>query len=117
MPKFVIKKMSEKEAWKTTYAGHDIMVVNGLKARLYIDGREVEGETGFPIRTSCFFETEIGKHETLFVFVTSDAAGALTGTMLIGKKLKVEHGLLNKDNEFRSLVPFNGSADVVSAES
>lgn len=95
---------SEHEAWIAEYNGHQIMVVNGLKTTLVIDGVEQDKKNG--INTKVALLGKLPEGETVIVFIAGKF-NSYEVHLVIGTEVDMQYGTINKNNEFKSGKPEN----------
>ncbi len=92
-------KLKGKEAWVTTYDGHEIKVVNKLHVTMYIDGNEVAKQKGL-LSSKIILQSVIpdtDKVVVAYVYQKSSADLIATCDFIIGDIVPTEYGFQHKD--------------------
>lgn len=93
------EKLKGKEAWVTSYNGHEIKVVNKLHVTMYIDGNEVAKQKGL-LSSKVILQAVIPDTDKVivaYVYQKSSADLIATCDFIIGDLIPAEYGFQHKD--------------------
>lgn len=92
-------KLKGKEAWITSYNGHEIKVVNKIHVTMYIDGKEVAKQKGL-LSSKVLLQATIPDTDKVIiahVYQKSSADLIATCDFIIGDIAPTEYGFQHKD--------------------
>ncbi|MBQ3139634.1 MAG: hypothetical protein IJB68_09035 [Ruminococcus sp.] len=91
-----VLKTGDKEAWKAEYNGHTIMVINGLKTVLEIDGVEQDKAGSL---TKVILMGKLPEGESVIVTLESKFK-EMEAHLIIGTEVEMQNGVFKKDKSF-----------------